>query len=485
MPVHATYTRTRYQVRQQRSPLLIVSVDPAIARAREDIGAFGEYVCGKVPAEIHQSWFPIIVTGESNEHLNKIAGDDTSLLSFRGSAKTTWLRIITAWAIGHNPHMQVGWVSYSEAIALKSSRVIKRILSSSLYREVFPHIRPGTRWGDTDWEVDKAFAGVSTLDSDITFQALGTTGSVTSNRFHLICFDDLIKSKKHIANEDVRAAMMETIQDAIEPCLIPGGRQIDLGTRWRNDDIHATYFTEENGWNVIEQGAIALNDDGTERSTWAERFSLPFLQEIRRKKPLTWLYQYMNQMPDLNEEMPIKPEYIKYDQMPAVLQQLTLGVDLAAGEEEKDDFTAFVLAGKADGNYYIPYCEEIRESGNLGKIKRIIELRKKWKFGRIIVEKNAYQKSFEGDWKDYCKRYGVKNLVCEMVASVDDKIMRLEAISGIFENGFVILNKHEKMGRLTAQLLGVDKDHDDLADACEKVLNRLQRRDRRPLKASD
>lgn len=79
----------------------------------------------------------------------------------------------------------------------------------------------------------------------------------------------------------------------------------------------------------------------------------------------------------------------------------------------------------------------------------------------------------------------MKNLVCEMVNSTEDKMMRLEAVSGIFENGFVILNKHEKMGRLIAQLLGIDKDHDDLADACEKVLNRLQRRDRRPLKASD
>jgi hypothetical protein len=447
--------------------------------ARGDLAKFGEYVCGKVAEEIHRSWFPILITGQSNDCLNLCAGEDTNLLSFRGSGKTTWMRIAIAWLIGHNPHVQIGWVSYSEQIAVKSSRVIKRIIESDRYREVFPSVRPGKRWGDLDWEIDKGFAGVSAIEADFTFQAIGITGSITSNRFHLLVYDDLIKSKKAIANEEVRASMVETIQEAIEPCLIPGGRALGMGTRWRNDDFHAKYFVAPD-WTVIEQSAIVTGEDGQERSAWEERFSLEFLRQIRARKPLTFIYQYQNQLPALDEEAPIKPEFIRYGELPATLRSLTLGVDLAAGEDETDDFTALVLTGRdLEGNYWIVANREFRASGNVAKIKEIMAFRKTWGNFRLIVEKNAYQKSFEGDWRDYCKRYRVQNIVIDPISAVDDKIMRLESVSGIFENGFVFFNRHQGMQRLINQLLGIDNEHDDLMDACVYALNPQQKRARR------
>jgi predicted phage terminase large subunit-like protein len=477
MPVRLA---SRHKYRAKEPSELGTTASPDAIAARFDLAKFGEYVCGKVAEEIHQSWFPILVTGQSNDCLNLCAGEDTNLLSFRGSGKTTWMRIAIAWLFGHNPHMQLGWVSYSEQIAVKSSRVIKRIIESPRYREVFPEVRPGKRWGDLDWEIDKGFASVSVIEADFSFQAIGITGSITSNRFHLLVYDDLIKSKKAIANEEVRASMLETIQDAIEPCLIPGGRALGMGTRWRNDDIHAKYFIPENDWVIIEQPAIVLGSDGKERSAWESRFSLEFLWKIRSRKPLTFIYQYQNQLPALNEEAPIKPEFIQYGDLPAVLRSLTLGIDLAAGENETDDFTALVLSARDEvGNYWIVATHEFRASGNLAKIKQIMEFRKTWGNFRVIVEKNAYQKSFEGDFRDYCKRYRVQNLVVDTVSAVDDKIMRLESVSGIFENGFVFFNKLQGMQRLISQLLGMDGEHDDLMDACVYALNPQQKRARR------
>lgn len=483
MPVRLS-SRYKHRAREKSKEVSKELVPDWAIAARTDVELFSQMVCGQGAAEVHRSWFPILITGASNECLNLIAGDNTNLLSFRGSAKTTWLRRIIAWAIGHNPHIQIGWVSYSESIAVKSSRVIKRILASPQYQQVFPHIRKGSRWGDIDWEIDKPFAQVSAFDSDITLAAIGATGAVTSNRFHLIVFDDLIKSSKAIANEDVREAMLLNIQEAIEPCLIPGGRMIDLGTRWREDDIHATYFTRENGWDVIEQSAIVTDDDGQERSTWEERFSLAMLQKLRAAKPIVFLMQYQNQLPDLHTERPVRPEFIQYGE-PPLCHSLVLGVDLAAGEDEVDDYTALVLCGKApDGKYYVLYTDQFRASGNVAKIRRIMQLRKKYRNFRVIAEKNAYQKSFEGDWRDYCNRYGVKDIVCETVAAVDDKIIRLESVSGIFENGFVVFNKNHGMQALVNQLLLLDRDHDDLMDACVYALSKLQKRTRRPISSA-
>ena len=483
MPVH-TYSRHKYSARARTGPTVIVAPAREILEARRDVGAFGLYVAGKAPEKIHRDWFEIIITGESNSQLNLVAGDDTNLLSFRGSAKTTWMRIIESWVIGHNPHSITGWVSYSEQIALKSSRVIKRLIESPRYREIFPAVRPGKRWGDTDWEIDKTYAGVSSLDSDITFQALGATGSVTSNRFHWVVYDDLIKNKKHIQNPEVRETMLETIQDAIEPCLIPGGRQVGLGTRWSPEDIHAQYFTPANDWKVIEQAALILQSDGTEISAWPDRFPTDFLQKIRTRKPVSFFYQYQNQIPESSEDNPIKPEHIQYAELPTDLHDLVLGVDLAAGEEEKDDFTALVLVGKgrADGLYYVIHAEQFRASGNVEKIKRILSLRKRFKQFRVMAEKNAYQKSFEGDWRDYTRRYRVQTIPLETIAAVEDKIMRLESVSGVFENGFVRFNKNAPgLGQLVSQLLLTDREHDDLMDAAVYAVGRLQKKARKPL----
>ena len=127
----------------------------------------------KTPADHHKSWFPYLVTGDDSTELQGIAGGYLSILAPRGSAKSTWLALYAAFAIGLNPHIQIIYVGYSESVALKQSRMIKRIIASKKYRQVFPHIRPGKSFSDRSWEIDKEYAGVTTLDSEYSFYAVG------------------------------------------------------------------------------------------------------------------------------------------------------------------------------------------------------------------------------------------------------------------------------------------------------------------------
>ena len=71
--------------------------------------------------------------------------------------------------------------------------------------------------------------------------------------------------------------MLCNFSEVLEPTLIPGGRIISIGTRFRVDDIHTTEFTTENGWQVVQQSAIELDSKGYERSYWASRFDLASL----------------------------------------------------------------------------------------------------------------------------------------------------------------------------------------------------------------
>lgn len=478
MPVVVGYNRAKYHTRNP-SPILIVQPDPWILACRDSYLALGQHVFGFTPAEIHQGWGPILQTEQDSECLHRIAGDPTNLLSFRGSAKTTWLRIFFCWALGHNPQLQTGWISFTEAVAIKSSRWIRRGVQLEKYQQVFPHIRPGSEWSDRQWAIDWKHAGVSEFTQDFTFAALGITGSITSNRFNYCVFDDVIKSSKAIANEEIRNSMITNYGEVIEPCVaaVPGSRMISLGTRFRRDDIHATEFTTENGWTVIQQGAIILNDDGTERSAW-ERIPLNKLQEIRQKRPITFSYQWLNQIPPNDDEAIIKAEWIHYGEVPKAFDDLALGVDLAASEQERGDYTAFVLIGKVGDRYYIVEAIRERIAGNLEKIARICELRRKYGQFKVIVERVAYQASFAGDWKDEMKRRRL-TWKCREYIPKGDKDQRLEGISGVFANGLVTLNRDRDMNPLVAELLRHNLDHDDLSDGCVIALSSLLKRSNR------
>ncbi|PSB29904.1 hypothetical protein [Stenomitos frigidus] len=478
MPVRL-HSRAKYRAKNRKAQPAPSS--PAALLARQDLGAFGAYVVDKKPAAHHSSWFPYLVTGEDSTELHGISGGYLSILAPRGSAKSTWLALYAAFAIGLNPHIQIIYVGYSESVALKQSRMVKRIVASKAYRQVFPHIRPGKRWSDRDWEIDKEYAGVTALDSDYTFYAVGVCGAITSRRASLIICDDLIKSSAAIANPDVREKMICNWGEVLEPTLIPGGRVVSIGTRFRRDDIHATEFTAENDWEVIQQGAIEYDKRGHEVSYWPARFALSKLQKIRDKKPLIFCYQYQNRLPENEDEASIKPGWIKYESLPSSFDELVLGIDLAASEKQRSDYTAMVLVGRKAEMFYVVEALEFRMVGNLQKIKQICELRKTYGNFRVIVEKVAYQASFEGDWKVEMKRRRLSNFVCEMVTPKGDKDSRLEGISGVFENDIVRFNRAKPCGRLVSQLLRLDIEHDDLADGCEMAISRLQRRSRRPL----
>lgn len=488
----AVRTASRYKHRAVASSRLTLIVQPSreILLARTDLAALGKFITGKDAADIHRSWFPYLVTGQSNHVLDLIAGEDTEILSPRGFGKTFWSRVFAGLAIGNNPHIQTGWISYSEVIALKSSRVIKRLIAHPRYQEVFPWIRPGDRWSDREWEIDKSFAGVSTTDSDATFTAIGATGAVVSNRFHLLYYDDLIKSSASIANEEVREKMLTNIQEAIQPCKIPGGREIDLGTRFRRDDVHATYFKPENGWQVIEQSAVVENEQGDEQSTWPERFSLDFLQAIRERNPVVFLYQFQNKLPPPDEDAIIKPEWIRYAVVPNSLDDLLIGCDLAASETERGDWTAFVVIGVKDGNYTVLEVDRFRAAGNLDKFDRLVALHKRWsplvpsRRTRVGVERVAYQASFAGDWKRYAHSKRISAILMEEFVPKGDKLQRLEGVSGVFANGFVLFNKDRPMQQLVNELLMLTIDHDDCRDGLVTGLSVLQRRARRRLSSA-
>jgi phage terminase large subunit-like protein len=474
---------------------------PEGLEARQNLAKFAEYISDGaiVAAEHHRTWIDYLCTGESNDLLNAIAGENTSILAPRGSAKSTWVAYWVAWVIGHNPGIQIIYVSYSGDVALSRSRIIKRVIEHPKYQDVFPHIRPGHRWSDTDWEIDKAYAGVSDLNSDYTLFAVGATGSITSRRSLLIVWDDPIKSSEAIANAEIRSKIQTNWREVIRPTLVPGGRVINLATRFRPDDIHCTDFIPAKGWTVIEQSAILEDEEGNEFSYWPERYPLEDLQLLRHDDPGVFSFQYQNKVIRITESS-IDPDWIIKAPVPVEFEKLVIGLDLSATEKEKRDFTAFVLGGrKADKAYFIDLIRG-RWAGNIDKIQVLLDLCLEWGvieedgvggyvttdlYVDIIVEAVAYQVSFQGDFRRIVhEQYGLYNLNCRPESVKGDKLMRLRGVSGLFQNELVVFNKYRNLGRLSTEFIQFGAiDHEDCADAGMLTLKGLMGRGR--LQAAD
>ncbi len=464
--------------------------------ARSDLGLLGQYVAGYLPAAHHKEWFPHLRTGESNEAIKEYAGIHIDQLAPRGSAKSTWAAIATADFIGHNPHAQILYLSHSRDIALRQSRKIKRIIESPQYQEVFPHIRPNKhRWAHAEWEIDKIYAGVNSLDSDFTLKSYGILGSVIGGRFHLIMGDDLIKSSKSIKNAEVREDMIGVWEEVIEECLIPGGRIWVVGTRFRRDDIHASKFDKDDDYQVLTTSALK-----NEQSYWPERIKTHLLLKVREKKPLIFLYQHQNQIPPDDQDVTIKPSWIRWGELPekSTFSKLVLGCDLAATENQNNNMTAFVLVGLVKNPFHLWVIQSWYGwiEGNVDKLLLVKFIKDEWGDFELVPETNAYQRSLLGDFRTiFVNQWGIRNIRVTPSPSKGDKEERLEGISGQFANGFVTFNKNAINGNfkktlksnetksevkfslglgLLVQQLTNQVEGDDLSDACEKAIARLQ-----------
>ncbi len=471
-----------------------------LKRARDDFGYFCDYVADKPPAFHHQEWNRKFVTNEDSSCLIKIAGPNIDLLAPRGSAKSTVLGLLTAWAIGVHTQaglpLQVLYLSYTVDIARSKSATIKRIIESKRYQEVFPKVRLLKNVTSNEyWSIDHKFAGIDTTgEEQFTLCAAGLKGSVTSKRSHLVMIDDAIKSAADIANPDIRKTMQENWNAVIAPTMFEGGRAICLGTRFRHDDIHSTTFNEQNNWIQIVLSAIQNNPKtGDEESYWPEMWSLEYLKEKKRQSPIAFSFQYMNQVVRQNE-LSLAPELIVKAEISTEFDTLGVGVDLSAGIREKNDYTVMVLGGRIEDRVHIIDYRRIRVMGNLEKLDALKELLNDWSIIQvdqgglyypthstcdIWSEAVQYQASLEADFKRIClQNESLYNLIWHPVKGFrGDKLARFRGIMGMFEDRKIIFNRYRNFTNMFEELtnFGVS-GHDDCVDALVWLVTGLMKK---------
>lgn len=134
-------------------------------------------------------WLEALFTGEDSRYLQAIAGEDTLVLAPRESAKSTFLAQFVAYQIGLHTSpwiriaLKVLGISYNIETALPRSRQIQSIIQSPIYQKIFPWVRPSKqKWGEKEWMIDLAWAGLSTTEEQYTYVCGGLNGGLNSRR---------------------------------------------------------------------------------------------------------------------------------------------------------------------------------------------------------------------------------------------------------------------------------------------------------------
>lgn len=474
---------------------------PLAKEARDNFAVFYQYVFGKEILPHHWKIIDALATYKSNEQLKYVAGPHTNILMPRGAAKSTVGKHWLAWVIGNNPHIKIILISYNEQTAMGFSRFVRDMIKENeLYQEVFPEIIPGAYWNERQWQIDVKYATGKFPEVDYTVFATGIQGGIASKRSDIIYVDDVIKNSEDISNPDTREKRRNNWYQAILPTLYrKTGRIIDLGTRYHPQDEHATLFTPKQGFNVIRQKAIIVDDKGCEISYWEDQHPIRKLIEERAKDPVAFAYQYQNEAIVKTSDS-FNPAWIRRcDILPIDRYQvLTIGVDLASTLGTKSDYTVFMLCGTTpDGDYHVIDYIRGKWMGNTEKIEILKELL--YEYGIIdttkslgkeiyvgtdiicnmVIETVAYQHSFRGDFrKVFYEDNELYNVVdVPIKAPRTSKGHRFLGITGAFESGKVYFNEYRNMGALIDELIGFGTgDHDDMVDALVYALKFLFKR---------
>lgn len=401
------------------------------------------------------------------------------------SAKSTIMGLLLSWMIGKHAlaHklLRILYVSYSLPVARGKSITIRNNIQSKAFQEVFPSVTLSRESTSAElWSIDFEKAEIDVLGEDaFTLAATGVLGSIASKRSNLIVPDDLIKSRNSIKKLETREEMIKNWREVIEPTMFEGSRVFALGTRFHQNDIFGTTFTEEHGWKVLRQQALIFDEEGNPTSYWPERYSLDFLLAKQQRDPHSFAYQYQNDAIGSNDSGMSEGLIIK-GEVPDQYDELALTIDLSSALSERNDYTVMTLAGLADGVIYLIDFRRMRIMGNLEKLDALCELLWEWNIlGRagddfsptasdltVVPEEGAYQNSFRGDFESVLlNARGLDNLRVRGIKNSGDKMTHLRAAVGLMQRRKIIFNRFRRWDVYTNEILNFGfTDHDDCVD---------------------
>lgn len=298
-----------------------------------------------------------------------------------------------------------------------------------------------------------------------------------------IVIDDL-DDDELVQNEDRTRKMVDWILEALFGAMDMGrGRFIMVGNRIHKKSVLAQ-MAERPG--VHHRVVNTLDDDGN--PTWHQKYSRADVEAVREVQgERRFQKEYQNN--PITEGTIFKHNWIKYKVMPGLeeYEHLVAYCDPSFKSSSKNDYKAIKLWGKI-GNELHHIKAFVRQASVTSMVQWFYDLNEALPEGVVIdywMEANFMQDTLLDEFTTEGDKRGYQLPIRGDHRQKPDKLMRIEAVSPLWERGFVFYNvayeKDPDMVRGIEQTLAVGKGsrvNDDGPDADEGAIWQLQRRGR-------
>lgn len=310
------------------------------------------------------------------------------------SGKSKLCIYFMAWSYAMNPFSNFIYTSYSSDLCIKHSKMVRNIVTSDLFRQLFGvYIDPTSSASDL-WRLSGGgeFRAVA-LGGAITGFGAGTFADEFGGA---IIVDDFLKAdnyKSKAEKQNVIEVFENTLRSrknrpAKDPTII-------IAQRLAKDDL-IDYIKEKypDEWEFY---VIPALDEKTGKSFWEERYPAKMLLEMKEQNPFLYYSQYQ-QAPIAMGGGVIKHDWWQYykDIDDTRYKKIFITADTACKTKEWNDYTAIGVFGVTVGNK-LRLLDMVHGKFEMPELQSsLLAVWEKWKIGigmchctEIIIEDKA------------------------------------------------------------------------------------------------
>lgn len=307
-----------------------------VLNSRKNFGDFCAFVGGLTLGTHQTDWI------EACQDIadNPTGGQKYIVVAPPGFGKSEIIaKLFTTFMIGRYPENHGALLSYGGKPAKARSNTMRQVVANDkAYRLVYPHIHPDRGL----WNVESFNVVRKKISPHPTMLVGSTRSAVISYRINWLVMDDAI-DQKQAANVEQRLKAWQNYKQAIFTRLTRGAPQMNIGTRWSDDDFIAELM-KDSDWKLIHVAALKNG-----RSVWPRGKTTKELLKIKQDDPELFQIQYMG-APGAKGIGIIK-RIATYKQIPdlELIKEKDLlvgaGWDTAFKDKQQNDYTVGYIGG--------------------------------------------------------------------------------------------------------------------------------------------
>jgi predicted phage terminase large subunit-like protein len=267
-----------------------------------------------------------------------------------------------AWLLGVDPTHRIGLACYNETHAAGFGAVIRNLMQSPEYSDLFPsdacRIKKDAAEGEFFTNARRAIN-----DGQPSFKAMGLLSGFTGRGVSTLIIDDPYKSAEDARSEVINEKVWRFWKDTAGVRVDDTANVVVMFHRYSEDDL-AGRLLNEGGWEYYRFPAIADgNEDGSDPTgrepgeLLSPMRSRAWLEAQESGNPLTFLGQFQGR-PTKPDGLFFKVGMIEVVKTTPLLAERVRYWDLASAAPGRGDWTSGVLLAKdVQGFFYVEHVK--------------------------------------------------------------------------------------------------------------------------------